>query len=167
MKKNINIRTVATKEEKEKYISGVWNVLSAGYENVKGGLHFKSKIDLIDNTKKWKVVFCRGEVIAVTVYKAKKGLKLVAFSAGRKFREIAIATLKRIIKRDLAICWMELSEAAEKFVMNIGGDKYIIPSYAAGNVLSKDVAQAEDGVHYIREIMGIPKQKVLLGTIRI
>jgi len=166
MKKQVKIRTLNNKGQKEQYVNDVWQVLVEGYKNVQGGLYFKSKVELIANTHIWKVICYRGEVVAVTIYKAKKGLKLVALSAGRKFRNIAVEALKKVIKRDLKKCWMELSEAAEKFVLQLGGDKYVLTNDVVESVLGKEIKPIEDGVHYMREIMGIQKQKILLGTVK-
>jgi hypothetical protein len=167
MKKQIKIKTVKEKNQKMHYVNSVWEVLKEGYEKVQGGLHYASKEELMQKTDMWKVICYRGEVIAVTVYRAKKGLKLVAMSAGRRFRELAVKLLGRVVQRDLKQCWMELSEAAEKFVMKLGGGRYILPDYIARTVLEKEVQPAGDGVHYIREIMGIQKEKVLLGTVKL
>ena len=165
--KNIKVKAVRDNKEKEHYINDVWDILKKGYERVDGGLHFKSKFDLIVKTYLWKIVLYKDSVIAVTVYKAKKGLKLVALSAGTRFREIAINALKRVIKRDLKYCWMELSEAAEAFVMKVGGDKYILPNSIAQNLLDKQVEPKEDGIHYCRTIKGVRKEKVLIGTVQL
>jgi hypothetical protein len=62
---------------------------------------------------------------------------------------------------------MELSEAAEKFVMQLGGDKYILPNHMVEKILGKEVIPVEDGIHYIREIMKIKKEKILLGTVKL
>jgi len=165
--KDLKIKILNSNKEKEKYIDEVWDVLTEGYRKVQGGLHFKSKYELIISTEFWKVICYKGKVIATTVYKAKKGLKLVALSVGNFFRDIAISELKKVIKRDLKYCWMELSEAAEKFVMKLGGEKYIFPSAMVARVLGKEVELIDDGIHYIRLIMGTKKEKVLLGTIKL
>lgn len=157
---------VDAREEKEKYVDSVWEVLKEGYENVKGGLFFKSKLELLKSTKMWKVILFHGAVVAVTIYKVKNGLKIVALSVGQKFRDIAVAALARLIKHDLKSCWMELSEAAEKFVMKNGGKHYVVPNYLVENILGKEVSLADDGIHYIREVMGMRKKKILLGTVR-
>ena len=51
MQQKVKIRTLNNREQKEQYINGVWEVLKEGYKNVKGGLHFKSKTELIEKTK--------------------------------------------------------------------------------------------------------------------
>jgi hypothetical protein len=62
---------------------------------------------------------------------------------------------------------MELSEAAERFVLKLGGDKYIFPNHIAEKLLGKEINLANDGIHYTREIMGVRKEKILLGTVRL
>ena len=167
MSKQIKVKPVKEQKDKKHYVNTVWEILNAGYKHVKGGLHFKSKQELIEKTEMWKLIIYRGEVVAVTVYKAKKGLKLVAMSVGNKFRDIAVKLLGEVIQRDLKQCWMELSEAAERFVMNLGGAKYVLPNYVAEKVLGKQVEPVGDGVHYVREIMGVKKEKILLGTVKL
>lgn len=167
MKKRLKIRTITDTAQKEHYLNDVWSILQEGYKSVKGGLFFKSRLDLVIKTDMWKVICYQGKVVAVTIYKAKRGLKLVALSAGRKFRDVAIEALKKVIRRDLNQCWMELSEAAEKFVMQLGGDKYILPNHMVEKILGKEVIPVEDGIHYIREIMKIKKEKILLGTVKL
>lgn len=166
MKKQVKIKTLTSKEQKDQYINDVWQVLLEGYKNVKGGLHFKSKIELIEKTHIWKAICYEGRVIGVTVYKIKKGLKLVALSVGTKFRDVAVVALKKVVKRDLKQCWMELSEAAEKFVLKLGGDKYVISNHVVEKILGKYVNPVDDGVHYVREIMGIKKEKIMIGTVK-
>ena len=97
---------------------------------------------------------------------SKKGLKLVALSVGKRFRDIAISALEKVIKKDLKQCWMELSEAAEKFVLRLGGDMYILPNHLAEQVLGKEIQLTRDGIHYSREIMGMKKEKIILGTVK-
>ena len=162
-------KTISLKNENEmlKHIDSVWAILEEGYANVKGGLFFKSKSELLKTTVLWKVILFQGNVVAVTIYKAKKGLKLVAMSVSKIFRDIAVTALALLIKRDLKTCWMELSEAAERFVMKNGGDNFIVPNYLVEKILGKEVCLADDGIHYTRKVMKMNKEKVLLGTILI
>ncbi|MEA2092274.1 MAG: hypothetical protein U9O83_07915 [Campylobacterota bacterium] len=167
MKTTTKILMLKKENEMLNYIDRVWEVLEEGYENVKGGLYFKSKSELLTNTTLWKVVLFQGKVVAVTIYKAKKGLKLVAMSISNKFRDVALSALARLIRRDLKICWMELSEAAESFVMKHGGKDYIVPNHLVEKILGKNILLADDGMHYTREVMHMKKKKILLGTIKI
>ena len=167
MQKQIRIREVNSQHLKKEYVEEVWEILKEGYAKVKGGLHYRSKEDLIHKTDMWKVITYRGKCVAVTVYRKKQGIKLVALSVGREFKNIAISALRKVVKTDLKKCWMELSEAAEKFVMQLGGDKYIVPNNIAEIVLGKPIKLTSDGIHYVREIMGVPKEKVLVGTVKL
>ena len=166
MYKHIKIIALKKLSEKKHYVNSVWEILNMSYKKVQGGLYFTSKKNLINSTYIWKVILYKGEVIAVTIYKEKHGVKLVAMSVGNHFRELAVKILGDVIRRDLKQCWMELSEAAERFVMKLGGARYVLPNYIAEKVLEKHVQLASDGVHYVREIMGVKKEKILLGTVR-
>ena len=150
-----------------KHIDVVWDILNEGYANVKGGLFFRSKMELLESTSLWKVILFKGVAVAVTIYKAKRGLKLVAMSVGRKFRDIAVTALGKLIRRDLKRCWMELSEAAEKFVLKNGGVDYVVPNHMVEKILEKEVVLSADGIHYEREVMAMRKEKILLGTIKL
>jgi len=167
MKHHTQIIKVHTNRAKAQYIHEAWNILEEAYKNVKGGLFFKSKDELISSTSLWKVILHHNKMIGITVYKAKHGLKLVALAVSMKAKELAKTALRKVVKADLKQCWMELSEAAEKFVMGLGGDKYIIPNRLVASIIDKEVGPTSDGIHYMRNIMGEEKQKVLLGTIKI
>jgi len=167
MKNHTQTIRVSKVEEKELYINSVWEVLSKAYEGVKGGLFFSSKKELITSTVLWQVILHKNKVVGVTIYKAKHGLKLVALAIDNKMKEIAKSALSKVIRADFKKCWMELSEAAERFVMKLGGDKYILPNHLVSAVINKEVGLVSDGIHYVRNIMGEEKEKVLLGTVKI
>ena len=60
---------------------------------------------------------------------------------------------------------MEVSEAAEKFILKIGGNKFLISNKYAPTLTKKEIKGYEnDGYHYKREIQGITKTKVIIGT---
>jgi hypothetical protein len=101
MKNHTKTITIRNSEAKELYINNVWTILFEAYKNVKGGLFFHSKEDLVASTAFWKIVMSNGEVIAVTIYKAKHGLKLVALAINDAFKEVAKKALAKIIKADL------------------------------------------------------------------
>lgn len=150
------------------HLPAVWALLSQAYESVEGGLHYNSPGDLIANTCLWRVVICEGQVVAVTIYKKKLGLKLVALAACAESKKLARMGLIRIIRRDLKRCWMELSEAAERFVMRYcGGQHYMIHRDIAAKVLGKVIAPGTTDYHYVRQIQSLAKEKVLLGTVQL
>jgi len=58
---------------------------------------------------------------------------------------------------------MELSEAAESFVMKFA-KKYAMKNSLVSQIIEKDITLSSDGVHYFRTIKNINKEKILLGT---
>lgn len=157
--------TLKRDNQRLRYIDRVWELLEEGYKDVKGGLFFSSKENLLKTTVQWKVIVCNNKIIAVTIYKAKKGLKLVAMTASKatEYKNIAVKALAKLIKKDLKICWMELSEAAERFVIKFAGN-YVIKNSLVSQIIDKDITLSADGVHYFRTIKNINKEKILLGT---
>ncbi|MDF1879026.1 hypothetical protein JHD46_05155 [Sulfurimonas sp. SAG-AH-194-C20] len=157
--------TLKLDNERLRHIDRVWELLEDGYKDVKGGLFFTSKENLLKTTAQWKVIVCANKIIAVTIYKAKKGLKLVAMTVSKavEYKKTAVNALTKLIKRDLKTCWMELSEAAEKFVMRFAKD-YAVKNHLVAQIINKDITLSADGVHYFRTIKNINKEKILLGT---
>lgn len=148
------------------FVTPVWDLLSDAYVNVKGGLNFESKQVLIDSTCEWKVVFSGENIIAVTIYKAKNGLKLVAMATNKLFKDIARKALIKLIKSEIKHCWMELSENAERFVMKYcNGKKHRVNKSHIHALLNKQVSlESNDSYHYYRTIKNIRKQKIVVGT---
>lgn len=153
-------------QQMQSYCKQVWPLLVESYAKVNGGLNYANAEELISTSARWKLALHGGRVVAVTIYKAKKGLKLVAMAACRHARDQARRALINIIKRDLRHCWMELSEQAEHFVLNYcGGHRFIIHSSLVARLLDKPVSPFElDGFHYRRTIQGQNKLKIALGT---
>lgn len=162
----IYTKQITTQATMIEFINPVWNILSNAYLNVKGGLNFESKQDLIESTCEWKVVFSGKNIIAITIYKAKKGLKLVAMATNRLFKKIAKKALIKLIKAEIKHCWMELSEGAERFVMNhCNGKKHRINKSLIPTLLNKTISlNSDDNYHYFRTIKNIRKQKIVVGT---
>jgi len=165
MKLTTKTLTLQNEAQKNNYIDAVWALLEAGYRDVKGGLFFSSKEELLKTTAQWKIIMLNHTIIAVSIYKAKKGLKLVAMtvSKAKEYKKIAIIALTKLIKKDLKSCWMELSEGAEKFVMRFAKE-YVIKNSMVSKIIDKEITLSEDGMHYYRTIKNIRKEKVLLGT---
>ena len=104
------------------------------------------------------------EPIGVIIYKAKFGLKMVALGLSDRFRKEAKIILSRVLRETLSRTWMEVSEGMERFMQKIGCEKFFIPnSYADKLTKKKIIKLCNDGYHYIREINGIPKRKVIVG----
>ncbi|WP_299791655.1 hypothetical protein [uncultured Shewanella sp.] len=162
----MNIRVLIHHNDMRPYLEQVWQLLKASYADVTGGLHFASRQQLLDTTVRWKLVFQNHQLLAVTVFKAKKGLKLVAMGINQDLQSLGKKALIRSIKQDLACCWMELSEKAERFVLKYcDGHKYIIHSSLVAQLLDKKVeAHYGDSYHYHRSINQLKKMKIALGT---
>lgn len=158
--------TLTKQAQMQTYLEQVWTLLEASYARVSGGLHFASPAELLTDTQRWRLVICRGQVIAVTLFKAKRGWKLVAMATCRRYGDRARHALRRLICADLPRCWMELSEQAERFVMTYcGGHHFMIHASLAAELLGKIISPAgSDGYHYCREVAGVVKAKVIVGT---
>jgi hypothetical protein len=162
--RNTTTLTLDSFHKQNEFISEIWMLLKKAYANVKGGLLFESKKELLEKTAQFKVVLHKNSVVAVTIYKAKRGLKLVAMATNNDFRDIAIPSLGKLIQNDLKTSWMEVSESAEKFVMRNGGNKFKIENSFAEKLLNKAIEPSIDGFHYTRNIANINKEKIILGT---
>jgi len=115
--------------DKSLYLPQVWKILDRAYSNVDGGLLFSDELDLLRKTSIWKIAIIDGRVVAVTVFKRKFGQKLVAMGIDSSFHrpDEAKAALAKLIESSLERAWMEVSEAAESFVMKYcRGEKYLI-----------------------------------------
>lgn len=121
-------KTVSNLVDKAQHIDRIWEILSKAYAEVEGGFLFKSKVSLISNTDIWRLAFRRNKLIAVTIFKRKHGLKLVAFGADRTDNtKTAVHTLSEMIARGLTWAWMEVSEKAEHFLLSrCGGEDYLL-----------------------------------------
>ncbi len=147
-------------------LNRVWEILSISYKDVPGGLLFADKNDLLYSTVMWKLILKKGKIIAVTVFKAKFGLKLVAMGADKLFYgKQAVVALSKSITEDLKHIWMEVSDAAETFLMTqCHAYKYSIHNSFAAALLKKSVIIESDGYHYSRKISDISKSKIIVGT---
>lgn len=153
---------IRTEADMAKYLPQVWALLEEAYARVPGGLHYVTPEQVVAKTDVWHLVVLAGRVQAVTLHKRKCGLKLVAMAKARGGR----AALILLIRHALRHGWMELSDQAERFVINeCGGHRYLIHGSFAHRLLGKVVLPGqEDTFHYRREIMNQLKSKVLLGT---
>ena len=146
----------------------VYEILKEAYKNVKGGIHFKSSLELIEKTSKWEILYFDTEIVGVIIYKAKKGLKMVAMAlkntVDKKIRNIAKEFLGNFFKKTYIRTWMEVSEAAEKFILKFGGEKFLVSNRYAKELLQKDIELCDDGYHYYRIIKGVKKRKVIVGS---
>ncbi|MBE9610835.1 hypothetical protein [Chitinilyticum piscinae] len=149
------------------YLEQVWALLEDAYRDVAGGLHFADHAALLDESARWQLALCDGRVLAVTVFKAKKGLKLIAMAAACELAGARDA-LCEMLRRALRQAWMELSGRAESFVMKYcDGHRFLIHGSLIPQLLDKPIeATAADGYHYVREILQQRKTKIAVGTFR-
>ncbi len=149
--------------DKVRWIDQVWKILNDAYSKVEGGLLFTDQCEIIRNTSIWKLIVENNKVIAVTIFKHKFGQKLVAMGTSNAIH--AKEALIFLISHSLERTWMEVSEAVEVFIMKYcGGEKFLINQSEAVHYLNKTIETVGDGYHYIREIAGVSKTKILLGT---
>ena len=157
--------------EKVLYADEVYSLLKESYKNVKGGLLFESVNDLVESTGRWDLIFFDSKVVGAIVYKAKKGLKMVALGISKSIDTKISSCVKSMLtifcRQIFRFSWMEVSEGAEKFFMKNGASSYLIPNiYAKQLLVDKDIISlCDDGYHYKREIKnGIVKTKILIGN---
>lgn len=161
--------TVSTSFEKAFLADEIFALLHNTYKNVKGGLHFSNPDELVTNTSVWKVIYFQDTVVGVVIYKAKKGLKMVAMALSQKLNK-SIKTHTRtmfswLFKMTFNNTWMEVSEGAERFIIKNGGEKYLVPNTLASQLTGKEIIElCSDGYHYKRVINGILKTKVIIGN---
>lgn len=145
-----------------------WDLMCAAYKNVAGGLHFNSPEHMLDDTHSWDVLYTENDqMLALLLYKEKHGQKIVGLGAteSQNYRHDAIAKLGEHIRQKLYSAWIEVSERAESFVLRNGGENHRISNHYASQLTGKSILNfQEDGFHYVREICGIHKQKIIIGT---
>ena len=178
---------VNDKEEREQYVDQVWDVLQASYKRIGGikGSGFNSKQDMIDNIPFWKINVKNGKVIAVGMYKDKKGRKSVAvgtdgseqgkealafmvkgaFKTGREWREISGSMLV-FVEKVVGIDAMLKSAIQLDKVKKLLPKDDIISGYGddVKKPHEKSLMNKLDGFVYQREIGGHLHTKVAFGV---
>ncbi len=161
------VRTVA---QRAFLVDEVYDLLHDAYANVKGGLHFQDPDDLLRSTTLWKVIYFNATIVGVVVYKAKRGLKMVALGIATMDSTISQYTksmLSYLFRVTFQNTWMEVSEGAERFIIKNGGTRYFVSNSLAQRLTGKEIVSlSEDGYHYQRRINGVLKTKVIVGTPR-
>jgi hypothetical protein len=163
--------TLTLKAQKALHLEEVWALLYAAYSTVPGGLKFTSPEDIVKNTTDWNLCYSNNSLVCALISKLKAGQKIVAFGvtgdnhlrpSGRK---ALASTIRQMLNNN---CWMEVSEKAERFVLSTVGSSLIVPNSLAAPLTKKPIINlCSDGSHYIREICGIQKTKIIVGTPRI
>jgi len=160
---------ISSMAEKAFLADEVFSLLEDAYEHVKGGLHFASADELLAKTSVWKVIYFDASIVGVVIYKAKRGLKMVALAiADNLDRSLNFHTktmLSYLFKITFNNTWMEVSEGAERFIVKNGGERYFVSNTLASKLTGKEIlGLCDDGYHYKREINGIIKTKVIIGN---
>jgi hypothetical protein len=163
---------VATLTDKTFIADDVYELLQKAYATVKGGLHFENPAALITSTSLWQLIYHNETLVGAIIYKAKQGLKMVAMAINheipRKIKHYTKKILSYIFQKSFSKIWMEVSEAAESFMLKIGGDKFLVANEHAVDLTKKEIKGFEDdGYHYTREIQGVLKTKVIIGSPKI
>jgi len=162
---------ISSTAEKSYIADEVYSLLFKAYRHVKGGLHFLSPDELISKTSQWRVLYLDCNIVGVIIYKAKRGLKMVAMaisdSLDYSLRTHIKTMLSHIFQISFRNSWMEVSEGAEKFILKVGGEKFIISNTLAFQLTKKNILSLDnDGIHYYREINGVIKRKLIIGTFK-
>ena len=163
---------ILSKDEKVFIVDDVFKILEDSYRDVKGGLHFTDKDELINKTNLWKIIYLDEIIVGVIIYKAKNGLKMVALGIAnfisRKSQSYIKTMLSAIFKLTFSNTWMEVSEGVEKFIIKNGGDVFFIKNTMAAQLTGKEILSLDtDGYHYTRKINGVIKTKIMIGTFKI
>lgn len=168
---SLQTETIKSTHEKLFIVDDVFTILQDAYKNIKGGLHFKDKDELINKSDLWKVIYLEERVVGIVIYKAKRGLKMVALGIAsfleKKSRCNIKTMLSHIFQLTFANSWMEVSEGVERFIIQNGGHHFLINNTLASQLTGKTILSLDaDGYHYTREINGVTKTKVIVGTVK-
>lgn len=164
----LNTEIVNSAAERAFLADDVFSLLQTTYQNISGGLHFSSPDELVAKTSVWKIIYFEENIVGVVIYKAKKGLKMVALalshSLSKPLKQHVKTMLSYLFKVTFNNTWMEVSEGVERFIVKNGGEKYFISNTLASRLTGKEiVGLCSDGYHYQRVINGVLKTKVMVG----
>jgi len=171
LQENFYKEEISTTLDKLFIVDEVYELLKVAYERVEGGLHFADKDDLVISTDLWRVVYYEAAIVGVIIYKAKRGLKMVAMAINhcieKRIKRYTKEFLGWVLRSSLAKSWMEVSESLERFILQNGGINHLIPNHLARSLTGKDIKVLSDGYHYQREIQGIIKTKIIIGNVKL
>ena len=160
------------REEKEKYLDLVWNMLQKSYEKI-GGFKGTEKEELLEDFIMWKLVRRGDKITACSLSKTSSGgRKLIG--AGSDGTPEGKKDLYMIMKEDVRVeerqAWGEASEAVEHIyvehynAVKIPYDDAVVIMANLGKTISP-AKEKKDGYHYIRSIGGEELEKMLIGNI--
>lgn len=161
-------RILTTYREKKRYVEEVFSMLSESYQNVEGGLLYRSGEELLSKQNNvWKLLFNsdseRPQVIIIWK-DTEFGRKMTA--CGCTQTKVSKQMLLEELHRDLerGNIWAEVSDKIEHWLNRC--DVPRLPFRVAQELLKdKHLIPLGDGYHYTREIQGFRKQKIIFGKI--
>ena len=165
---NERFLNLTKRQEKERYLDEVWDILELSYSYI-GGIKGNTKENLIDNSGLWKLIKKDDKIVAVSIYKKaptddyedRKGILL-----GSDGSSVGKLWLKKIIDEDILFdrSWGEVSGKMELLMQRLGY-KFNSNKYAKLLFPDKEIELDDDGIHYYRLIDGEKIKKVLVGNL--
>lgn len=156
-----------SKNDMKNYIDEIYEIMLKSYESIGGFLTAKNKEHLLIKIDFFKLITRNGKISAVIGYKLIDGYRK-SICGGTDGTEQGKIDFYKILKEDITIVdrkvYMEVSGAMEHLVVNKLGGKYV-PNTLVSNILKKEIKPLSDGIHYERDIGGIPVIKALVGNI--
>lgn len=151
-----------SREEKEKYIDEIWDMLQKAYAPIGGFKSALSKDALIDESNLWKIVRRKGKVVSVSIYKDAHGRKSIAVATDGTEQGKSDLLKVKIDDTNLKRAWCEASGKVES-LMKKANAKPISSRYAAKLTGKEILGYDVDGIHYTRLISGVPHLKAIYG----
>lgn len=173
---------IFSREDKEKVVDEVWNLIQTSYAPIGGtkGFGFSSKEDFIQNIPFWKLLKKGNKIISTVVYRDKVGRKLVAVATdGSPEGKLGLLNMFKE-EFETGRSYVEISGTMLKFLYNNLGKEFILqyaikPSdvktiLTGDDILPIDPEDSEAKIFpalkdffYRREIGGHLHTKILLG----
>lgn len=151
------------KQNKDK----IWDILNHGYEKLGGFKGFQTIHDMIKKCPFYKIGYCDGDIVAVTVYNGYLGgSKCVGATCIKDDRHNdAVHLLKLIFKHNITDfkrwIWIEASGKIEEICKEMGS--FNVPSDYADIYLPSANIVKVDEYHYQRKIVGNLETKTIFG----
>ena len=165
----MNLTTFSDRPTKENALKDVYSVLVNSYNSVAGGFLYQP-LDLLSkpNTT-WHTCLQNGKLKCVMIHKETHVGKKVIMCGCDGTREGKKALLEILLNCLTDIkehYWCEASDAIEHWLVKHGMEAH--PNEWCAELLEKEGEQIEycdDGIHYIRQINGVPKVKAIYGNL--
>ena len=145
----------------------IWDILQQGYETVGGFKGFQTKKDMLKKSPFYRLGFCNGEIITVSVYNTYLGgNKCVGASCVKDDNHAnAVKLLEMIFEYNITNwdewVWVEASGKIEEMCKKLNG--FNVPSEYAIIYLENKSYTIIDEYHYTRMINGKEEIKTLFG----